>query len=163
MKPIRILDSQVKQFSGINIHMVKVLWDLTYGDCNWEIEEETQTSYPNLFIGNLIIWLWLMRKEIEFYMNDYSNVFFYLYFRMLEFYFENLPLHMFVYVWTRMIVLCTRAYVCTSTGGTLEKDWRALFSFTPFCTKIVYFFGITNVTLKLIHFIFEILCGLWLE
>jgi len=57
VKPIRILDSQVKQFSGINIHMVKVLWDLTYGDCNWEIEEETQTSYPNLFIGNLIIWL----------------------------------------------------------------------------------------------------------
>jgi len=29
VKPIRILDSQVKQLSGRNVNMVEVLWDIT--------------------------------------------------------------------------------------------------------------------------------------
>jgi len=40
VKPIKILDSQVKQHRGRSILMVKVLWDLIYGDSTWEIEEE---------------------------------------------------------------------------------------------------------------------------
>jgi len=51
VKPIRILDSHVKQLRGRSIPMVKVLWDLISGDSTWEIEEEIQASYPNLFLG----------------------------------------------------------------------------------------------------------------
>jgi len=54
VKPIRILDSQVKQLRGRSIPMVKVLWDLICGDSTCEIEEELRASYPNLFLGNFI-------------------------------------------------------------------------------------------------------------
>jgi len=54
VKPIKILDSQVKQLRGRSIPMVKVLWDLISGDSTWEIEEEIQTLYPNLFLGKFI-------------------------------------------------------------------------------------------------------------
>ncbi|XP_068486442.1 uncharacterized protein [Phaseolus vulgaris] len=55
VKPIRILDSQVKQLRGRSIPMVKVLWDLISGDSTWEIEEEIRASYPSLFIGKFIV------------------------------------------------------------------------------------------------------------
>jgi len=54
VKPIRILDSQVKQLRGRSIPMVKVLWDLIFRDSTWEIEEEIRASYPNLFLGKFI-------------------------------------------------------------------------------------------------------------
>ena len=54
VKPIRILNSQVKQLRARSISMVKVLWDLISGDSTWEIEEEIQASYPSLFIGKFI-------------------------------------------------------------------------------------------------------------
>jgi len=54
VKPIRVLDSQVKQLRGRSIPTVKVLWDLIYGNFTWEIEEEIRASYPNLFIGKFI-------------------------------------------------------------------------------------------------------------
>jgi len=54
VKPIRILDSQVKQLLGRSIPMVKVLWDLIIRDSTWEIEEEIRASYPNLFLGKFI-------------------------------------------------------------------------------------------------------------
>jgi len=50
VKPIRILDSQVKQLRGKSIPMVKVLWDLISRDSTWKIEEEIRASYPNLFL-----------------------------------------------------------------------------------------------------------------
>ena len=37
VKPIRILDSQVKQLRERSIPMVKVLWDIISGDSTWEI------------------------------------------------------------------------------------------------------------------------------
>jgi len=54
VKSIRILDSQVKQLRERSIPMVKVLWDLIFEDSTWEIEEEIQASYPNLFLGKFI-------------------------------------------------------------------------------------------------------------
>jgi len=54
VKPIRILDSQVKQLRGRSIPMVKVLWDLISGDSTWEIEEEIRASYLNLYICKFI-------------------------------------------------------------------------------------------------------------
>ena len=54
VKPNKILDSQVKQLRGRSIPMVKVLWVPISGDSTWEIEDEIQASYPNLFIGKLI-------------------------------------------------------------------------------------------------------------
>jgi len=50
VKPIKILDSQVKQLRGRSIPMVRVLWDLIFGDSTWEIEEVIRASYPNLFL-----------------------------------------------------------------------------------------------------------------
>ncbi|XP_068504157.1 uncharacterized protein [Phaseolus vulgaris] len=50
VKPIRILDSQVKQLRGKSTPMVKVLWDLISRDSTWKIEEEIRASYPNLFL-----------------------------------------------------------------------------------------------------------------
>jgi len=54
VKPIRNLDSQVKQLRGRSIPMVKVLWDLISRDSTWEIEEVIRASYPNLFLGKFI-------------------------------------------------------------------------------------------------------------
>ena len=54
VKPIKILDSQVKQLRGRSIPMVKVLWDLISGDSTWEIEEKIGASYLNLFLGKFI-------------------------------------------------------------------------------------------------------------
>ena len=54
VRPIRTLDSQVKQLRGRSIPMVKVLWDLISGDSTWEIKEEIRASYLNLFLGKFI-------------------------------------------------------------------------------------------------------------
>jgi len=53
VRPIKILDSQRKQLRGKDIPMVKVLWNLTSGDSTWEIEDDIQASYLNLFLGKL--------------------------------------------------------------------------------------------------------------
>jgi len=53
VRSIKILDSQMKQLRGKDILMVKVLWDLTFGDSTWEIEKDIQVAYPNLFLGKL--------------------------------------------------------------------------------------------------------------
>jgi len=53
VRPIKILDSQMKQLRGKDILMVKVMCDLTSGDSTWEIEEDIRASYPNLFLGKL--------------------------------------------------------------------------------------------------------------
>ena len=54
VKPIKILDSQVKQLCGRSIPMVKVLWDPFSIDSTWEIEEEIRASHPNLLLGKFI-------------------------------------------------------------------------------------------------------------
>jgi len=53
VRPIKILDSHMKQLYGRNILMDKFLWDLIPSDSTWEIEEESQASYPNLFLSKL--------------------------------------------------------------------------------------------------------------
>jgi len=40
VKPIKILDLEVKQLRRRSIPMVKVLWDLISGDSTWEIKEK---------------------------------------------------------------------------------------------------------------------------
>jgi len=40
----------MKQLHGKDILMVKVMWDLTYGDSTWKIEKDIRASYPNLFL-----------------------------------------------------------------------------------------------------------------
>jgi len=52
-RPIKILDSQMKQLCGKDIPMVKVPWDLTSGDSTWKVEEDIRASYHNLFRGKL--------------------------------------------------------------------------------------------------------------
>jgi len=49
--PVRILDSQVKQFRGKEIKTVKVLWDEATKEMTWEMEDVMRRSYPHLFTG----------------------------------------------------------------------------------------------------------------
>jgi len=53
VRPIKILDSHMKQQRGRDIIMIKVLWDLTSSDSTWEIKEDIQALYPNTlkFLG----------------------------------------------------------------------------------------------------------------
>ena len=49
-KPVRILDSQVKQLRGKEIRTVKVLWDEATEEMTWEMEDVMKGSYPHLFL-----------------------------------------------------------------------------------------------------------------
>ena len=50
-RPVRILDSQVKQFRGKEIRTVKMLWDEATQEMTWEMEDVMRRSYPHLFTG----------------------------------------------------------------------------------------------------------------
>jgi len=51
VRPVRIMDSQVKKLRGKEIWMVKVLWDEAIQEATWEMEELMKESYPYLFSG----------------------------------------------------------------------------------------------------------------
>ena len=49
-KPVKLLDSKVKELRNKRIPLVKVLWR-NHGieEATWEVEEEIRQKYPNLF------------------------------------------------------------------------------------------------------------------
>jgi len=51
VRPVRILDSQVKQLRGKEIQTVKVLWDEVTQEMTWEMEDLMKKLYPHLFPG----------------------------------------------------------------------------------------------------------------
>jgi len=48
-RPVRILDSQVKQLRGKEIRTMKVLWDEATQEMTWEMEDVMRRSYPHIF------------------------------------------------------------------------------------------------------------------
>ena len=51
VRPVRIVDSQVKKLRGKEIRTVKVLWDEVTQEATWEMEDLMKESYPYLFPG----------------------------------------------------------------------------------------------------------------
>ncbi|XP_027922551.1 uncharacterized protein LOC114180431 [Vigna unguiculata] len=51
VRPVRIMDSQVKKLRGKEIQTLKVLWDEATQEATWEMEELMKESYPYLFPG----------------------------------------------------------------------------------------------------------------
>ena len=51
VRPVHILDTQVKQLRGKELKTVKVLWDETTQEMTWEMEDVMRRSYPHLFSG----------------------------------------------------------------------------------------------------------------
>ncbi|XP_027905712.1 uncharacterized protein LOC114165253 [Vigna unguiculata] len=53
VRPLQILDSQVKQLRGKEIETVTVLWDEATQEMTWEMKDLMRQSYPHLFPGKL--------------------------------------------------------------------------------------------------------------
>ena len=51
VRPVSIVDSQVKKLRGKEIRTVKVLWDEATQEATWEMEDLMKESYPQLFPG----------------------------------------------------------------------------------------------------------------
>jgi len=51
VRPVSIVDSQVKKLRGKEIRTVKVLWDEATQEATWEMEDIMKESYPQLFSG----------------------------------------------------------------------------------------------------------------
>jgi len=49
VRPVSIVDSQVKNLRGKEIRTVKVLWDEATQEATWEMEDLMKESYPQLF------------------------------------------------------------------------------------------------------------------
>ena len=49
VRPVRILDTQVKRLRGKELKTMKVLWDEATQEMTWEMEDLMRKSYPHLF------------------------------------------------------------------------------------------------------------------
>lgn len=51
VKPIQVLDHQIKRLKGKDIYLVKVLWDAKTKDSTWELMNDMKKVYTNILSG----------------------------------------------------------------------------------------------------------------
>ncbi|XP_052732384.1 uncharacterized protein LOC128196192 [Vigna angularis] len=55
LHPVRVEDRRTKYYKGKEVRLVKMVWDAKTGDSTWEIESAMKDLYPNLFLGESLI------------------------------------------------------------------------------------------------------------